>query len=65
MHTNLLIIPPSLIHKFKVLPDTKKAFGNGLLGMTIDPDFAANKFVYLFLFTGFIAYANTPEYFKV
>ena len=37
-----------LIHRFKVLPDTKKAFGNGLLGMTIDPDFATNKFVYFF-----------------
>jgi cytochrome c len=37
-----------LIHQFKVAPDTKKAFGNGLLGMTIDPDFAANKFVYFF-----------------
>jgi len=37
-----------LIHKFKVRPDTKTAFGNGLLGMTIDPDFSANKFVYFF-----------------
>ncbi|MEP6583945.1 MAG: ThuA domain-containing protein [Ginsengibacter sp.] len=36
------------IHKFKVLPDTKKAFGNGLLGMTIDPDFSSNKFIYFF-----------------
>ncbi|HEX5149844.1 MAG TPA: ThuA domain-containing protein [Parafilimonas sp.] len=36
------------IHKFKVLPDTKTAFGNGLLGMTIDPDFPANKFIYFF-----------------
>ena len=30
------------------MPDTKQAFGNGLLGMTIDPDFSANKFVYFF-----------------
>lgn len=37
-----------LIYKFKVLPDTKQAFGNGLLGMTIDPDFATNKFIYFF-----------------
>lgn len=37
-----------LIHKLKVLPDTKEGFGNGLLGMTIDPDFATNKFVYFF-----------------
>lgn len=38
-----------LIHKFKVLPDTKIGFGNGLLGMTIDPDFATNQFVYFFI----------------
>lgn len=37
-----------LIHSFAVLPDTKEAFGNGILGMTIDPDFAANRFIYLF-----------------
>jgi cytochrome c len=37
-----------LIYKFKVRPDTKQAFGNGLLGMTIDPDFSNNKFIYLF-----------------
>ncbi|CAN5529471.1 hypothetical protein BH10BAC2_BH10BAC2_08770 [soil metagenome] len=37
-----------LIHKFKVVPDSKQAFGNGLLGMTIDPDFASNKFIYFF-----------------
>lgn len=50
---NFYIYKPSdnsttVIHKFKVLPDTKEAFGNGLLGMTIDPDFATNKFVYFF-----------------
>jgi len=37
-----------LIHQFKVLPDTKEAFGNGLLGVTIDPDFAASKYIYFF-----------------
>ncbi len=37
-----------LVHRFKVLPDTKTGFGNGLLGMTIDPDFETNKFVYFF-----------------
>jgi cytochrome c len=37
-----------LIHKFTVRPDTKTAFGNGLLGMTIDPDFSTNKFIYFF-----------------
>ena len=37
-----------LVHRFKVLPDTKEAFGNGVLGMTIDPDFETNHFVYFF-----------------
>ncbi len=50
---NFYVYKPSdnstkLIHKFKVRPDTKQAFGNGLLGMTIDPDFATNKFIYFF-----------------
>lgn len=37
-----------LMYQFPVLPDTKKVSGNGLLGVTIDPDFAANKFIYFF-----------------
>jgi cytochrome c len=37
-----------LVYKFPVLPDTKQAFGNGLLGLTIDPDFAHNNFIYFF-----------------
>ncbi|TKK68810.1 carbohydrate-binding protein [Ilyomonas limi] len=37
-----------LVYKFGVMPDSKQAFGNGLLGMTIDPDFATNKYVYFF-----------------
>lgn len=37
-----------LIHKFDVLPDTKEGFGNGILGLTIDPDFTSNKFIYFF-----------------
>ncbi|MGN6618447.1 MAG: ThuA domain-containing protein [Ilyomonas sp.] len=37
-----------LVYKFPVMPDSKQAFGNGLLGMTIDPDFATNKFIYFF-----------------
>lgn len=37
-----------LVHRFNVLPDTDDAFGNGLLGMTIDPDFATNKLIYFF-----------------
>ncbi|CAN5214019.1 hypothetical protein BH11BAC6_BH11BAC6_04200 [soil metagenome] len=37
-----------LVHKFPVLLDTKEVSGNGLLGVTIDPDFATNKFIYFF-----------------
>ncbi|HXL55441.1 MAG TPA: ThuA domain-containing protein, partial [Chitinophagaceae bacterium] len=37
-----------LVYKFPVLPDTKEAFGNGLLGVTIDPDFKNNKHIYFF-----------------
>lgn len=37
-----------LVRKFPVLPDTKEAFGNGLLGITLDPDFEKNKFIYFF-----------------
>ena len=37
-----------LVYKFPVLPDTKEAFGNGLLGVTIDPDFQNNKYIYFF-----------------
>ncbi|MEX6688250.1 ThuA domain-containing protein [Danxiaibacter flavus] len=37
-----------VLYNFQVLPDTKTAFGNGVLGMTIDPDFDTNNFVYVF-----------------
>ena len=37
-----------LVHKFPVLLDTKAVSGNGLLGLTIDPDFETNKFIYFF-----------------
>jgi cytochrome c len=37
-----------LLYNFPVLPDTKEGFGNGLLGMTIDPAFDKNNYVYLF-----------------
>jgi cytochrome c len=37
-----------LVHKFPVLLDTKQVSGNGLLGLTIDPDFETNKFIYFF-----------------
>jgi cytochrome c len=38
----------NLVWKFPVLPDTKEGFGNGLLGMTIDPDFVKNRYLYFF-----------------
>lgn len=37
-----------LIHQFAVMPDSKEAFGNGILGLTIDPDFKKNNYLYLF-----------------
>ena len=37
-----------LVYRFPVLLDTKDVSGNGLLGVTIDPDFAVNKFIYFF-----------------
>ncbi len=41
-------VTTKLVHKFNVLPDTKEAFGNGLLGMTLDPDFATNHYIWFF-----------------
>ncbi len=37
-----------LMYHFPVLADTKEGFGNGMLGMTIDPDFDKNNFLYFF-----------------
>ncbi len=37
-----------LVYRFPVLLDTKEVSGNGLLGVTIDPDFATNKYIYFF-----------------
>ncbi len=37
-----------LIHKFLVMPDSKENFGSGILGLTLDPDFDANNYLYLF-----------------
>jgi cytochrome c len=36
------------LYDFPVLPDTKEGFGNGLLGLTLDPDFATNNYIYFF-----------------
>lgn len=37
-----------LIHKFNVMPDSKENFGSGILGLTLDPDFKDNNYLYLF-----------------
>ena len=37
-----------LVHNFPVLPDTKQAAGNGLLGITLDPEFSKNHYIYFF-----------------
>ncbi|WP_339070960.1 PQQ-dependent sugar dehydrogenase [Chitinophaga sp. 212800008-4] len=37
-----------VVYTFPVLPDTKEGFGNGLLGLTIDPDFDHNHYIYCF-----------------
>jgi cytochrome c len=37
-----------LAYHFPLLPDTKVAFGNGLLGVTLDPDFTKNRYIYFF-----------------
>jgi cytochrome c len=37
-----------LIHKFNVMPDSKENFGSGILGVTLDPDFKENDYLYLF-----------------
>lgn len=37
-----------LVHKFNVMPDSKENFGSGILGLTLDPDFERNNYLYLF-----------------
>jgi cytochrome c len=37
-----------LVHKFDVMPDNKEGFGNGVLGLTIDPDYDKNNYIYIF-----------------
>ncbi|UYQ91823.1 ThuA domain-containing protein [Chitinophaga horti] len=37
-----------VVYTFPVMPDTKEGFGNGLLGLTIDPNFDKNHFIYFF-----------------
>jgi cytochrome c len=37
-----------VVYTFPVMPDTKEGFGNGLLGLTIDPNFAKNNYVYFY-----------------
>jgi len=39
----------SLIHKFDLLPELpEEVFGNGLLGLSIDPNFKKNRYVYFY-----------------
>ncbi|HEY8935064.1 MAG TPA: ThuA domain-containing protein, partial [Cyclobacteriaceae bacterium] len=50
---NLYVYLPSShiskkIHKFDVMPDNKEGFGNGVLGLTIDPDYDKNNYIYIF-----------------
>ncbi|MFN8336196.1 MAG: ThuA domain-containing protein [Cyclobacteriaceae bacterium] len=37
-----------LLHKFDVVPDSEENFGSGILGLTLDPDFDKNNYLYLF-----------------
>ncbi len=36
-----------LVHKFNVMPDSEENFGSGILGVTLDPDFNTNSYLYL------------------
>jgi cytochrome c len=36
-----------LISKFNVMPDSKENFGSGILGLTLDPDFKDNAWLYM------------------
>ncbi|CAL1518603.1 ThuA domain-containing protein [Chitinophaga sp. MM2321] len=36
------------VYTFPVMPDTKVGFGNGVLGLTLDPNFATNHYIYCF-----------------
>lgn len=38
----------ALLHKFNVMPDSPENFGSGILGLTLDPDFKENNYLYLF-----------------
>ncbi|WP_242922098.1 ThuA domain-containing protein [Pontibacter liquoris] len=35
-------------HRFAVLPEPDRVHGNGLLGITVDPDFKTNNYLYLY-----------------
>ncbi|MFB5944307.1 PQQ-dependent sugar dehydrogenase [Albibacterium profundi] len=39
----------TLLHTFELLPeDPEEVFGNGLMGVTLDPDFKENRFIYFY-----------------
>lgn len=49
---NLYVYSPAgkqtiLINTFHVMPDSKENFGSGILGLTLDPDFKENNWLYL------------------
>lgn len=49
---NLFVYAPAsntttLVHTFNVMPDSKENFGSGILGLTLDPDFDQNNYLYL------------------
>lgn len=49
---NLYVYTPAtntttLVHTFNVMPDSKENFGSGILGLTLDPDFDTNTYLYL------------------
>ena len=50
---NLYVYQPAdnstkLIHQFAIMPDTEEGFGNGVLGLTLDPDYEKNNYIYIF-----------------
>lgn len=38
----------AVVHNFPIMRDSREGFGNGLLGVTLDPDFLQNHYIYVF-----------------
>jgi len=47
-HYNPATQATTVVYTFPVLPDTKEGFGNGLLGVTLDPAFEKNHYIYFY-----------------